>query len=121
MLPPSPFPLSETALTLLSAIYIPDDGSLQATLTLGFNRPIDASGYLNEAIVVRDGVSRLRVLIPNAALIMIDPQTVFFILDELDATPAGDVILNAGADNGIMAADDGSPWVGVSDLMLPFP
>lgn len=113
---PAPPPL-----TLLEGIYIPDDGSLQATLTLAFNRAIDASGYLNEAIMVRDGVSRLRLLIPNGGLEMLEPQRVLFILDELDGTPAGDVILDATSLSGIVAADDGSPWAGADNLVLPFP
>jgi hypothetical protein len=82
--PPGPGPL-----VLLSAIYIPDDGSGNPTLTLAFDREIDPSGYTNTAILVRDGETRLRLLMPNGGFDMLDPQTVLFVLNELGGLRRG--------------------------------
>ena len=52
---------------------------------------------------------------------MIDPQTVEFDLNPLEPTSGTDVRLTVSEGNGIVAADNGEPWPGCSNLLLPFP
>ena len=52
---------------------------------------------------------------------MVNPQTIEFDLNALEPTSGTDVRLTVTEGNGIVAADDGQPWTGCTNLLLPFP
>jgi hypothetical protein len=104
------------ALTLVSATYDADAPGVFLT----FDREIDLSGINVGAFVVLDGINGNHMLGSGAPERVSPAQVlVYFVFVEPYAGP--DVLLTAGADNGIVAMDDGGVWEGASDLGLPFP
>jgi hypothetical protein len=110
-------PSGPTAPVLVSADYSLDDG---AVVVLTFDRavsvgPMDANAIRlahhpsEQAFVAADGVQL------DAMTVRID-MTYDDVCD-----PGDDVVLNAGAGNGIVAVDGGVAWAGATDLDLPFP
>jgi hypothetical protein len=55
------------------------------------------------------------------AAIVVGPTTVQILLSGIEEYAGPGVILTAAAGNGIVAADGGLAWAGVTDLSLPFP
>ena len=112
--PPAPV---TPALALVGASY--DSG--QGSVTLAFNRPVNVAGYQDGQVKVNDGVTHLSEFNANGPGGLLDPNTVQFSLESDGPSTVSDVRLNATALNGIVAADDGEPWAGVSNLALPYP
>ena len=112
---PAPAPLA-----LVAASYTPSEGGSDPLLTLQFSRPIDASGFIIEAFLVRDTEASFQYYVPSSWG-MNDPQTVEFTLLATEPASGSGVILNVTEGNGIVAVDDGEPWAGVSELPLPWP
>jgi hypothetical protein len=83
-----------------------------AYVTLTFDRAVSITGVHPAAISVNDG--------EFADATLVSPTTVRVTL-ELDSDAGPGVTLTASPDNGIVAADDGAAWAGVSDVGLPFP
>ena len=114
-----PTPPPPVALVLVSATYQTFDDPM---LFLVFDRAIDIAGFEGSGILVDDGQFRLTLYDALGGLTLDDPQTLRIELTTVGAsTVAGEVLLSAAADNGIVAVDDGGTWAGVSDLELPFP
>lgn len=107
--PPAP-------LTLVFASF----DAITAILRLGFDRPIDIGGLVANQLIVDDGDSGTRYGGIGAGTLF-DPATVDVDLSELEAGSFPDTRLDAGAGSGIVAADDGGTWHGVTDRLLPFP
>ena len=109
-------------LKLVSATYTPDDGDGNALLTLEFNRAIDPSGFIDEAYGVTDAqFNHQWYWVTGTPTMSNFNKTVQFLLTPMEPTSGSGVHLTASSEaNGIVAVDDGEPWLGVSDLALPF-
>ena len=57
---------------------------------------------------------------PDGPVTMIDPVTARVGLVYLDGITTPGVHLTVGAENGVVAVDDGGVWAGVTNLALPF-
>ena len=104
------------ALTLVAASYASDE----LVLILQFDRAIDIAGIDVGQFQLFDGVFNFRSYVGGGVPSLDDPVTARVPLTELGAAGAGNVSMFAGAENGIVASDDGGTWSGVSDLSLPF-
>ncbi|CAN5714137.1 hypothetical protein BH09PLA1_BH09PLA1_36400 [soil metagenome] len=111
---PTPPP---AALTLVAASYDPDTGP---TLTLVFDRAINFDNFDGDQIIVNDNES-LQLRFRAAGEFTVSPaNTIAIQLQELGEPQGTGDTLDASADTGLVAADDGAPWAGASDLELPF-
>ena len=89
-------------------------------LTLAFDRAVDVSGIDVASFRVDIGVLGFTYVGFDAPII-VNPTTVQILLSGIDDYTGPGVILTAAAGNGIVAADGGAAWAGVTDLSLPFP
>ena len=101
---------------LASASY--DQDSFIALLT--FDRDVDLSGVDASAFVVRDGLNA-RTMAGSGTAYFSEPGVVTVPLVIQSAYVGPDTLLDVGAGNGIVAADDGGTWAGVAGLVLPWP
>jgi hypothetical protein len=113
-IPPPPAPLA-----LLGAVY--SDEPPAATLTLVFDRPINIAALVGTAIVVDDGAQTYLLYNATGGAELLDPTTVKLTLIAVDSPIGGSILLSATGLSGIVAADDGGTWLGVTNLPLPFP
>jgi hypothetical protein len=114
-LPPAGAPGPAVALTLVAATW-----EESPSVTLVFDRPVDVSGL--DVALVRVDIGPLgSSYVGYQAPIVVSPTTVQILLSGVGDYPGPGVVLNAPADTGIVAADDGGTWAGVADLSLPFP
>jgi hypothetical protein len=102
---------------LVSAYY--DDTLNQ--LTLGFSRAVDASGLNGSAIAVDDGEYNNLSYQGTGGVTVLDESTIRIGLVSTGRFGGTGETLNAAWDNGIVAVDDGTGWMGASGLALPFP
>lgn len=89
------------------------------TLTLVFDRPVDVSAVDVELIRVDNGLLGF-TYVGYGAPTLPDPVTVRLALTGVEEYAGPGVVLSAAADNGIVAADGGGAWAGVTGLELPF-
>jgi hypothetical protein len=111
--PSSPAP---AGLTLVAATYDPD-----TSVDLTFDRPIDVGAFDGAAVVVEDGEIVGAKYDGQGGATLLNPTTVRISLLEVGPPDGPPVTLSASAANGIVAADDGGAWAGVTGLVLPFP
>jgi len=104
------------ALVLVAAAFNADE----FYLTLTFDRAIDIAGIDVGQFHVFDGVFNFRSYVGDGTATLQGPAIVRVNVTELGATGAGVVAMSAGAENGIVASDDGGTWAGVENLTLPF-
>lgn len=105
---------------LVAATYDPS-AVPTPTLTLAFNRAIDISGFGGDGVEVDDGTFSNQTYLALGDQTLINPMTVqVFLVAQFSYGGAG-IKMSAFDTNGIVAADDGTPWDGVMDLALPFP
>jgi hypothetical protein len=90
------------------------------TLTLTFDRAVNPSGLVFEALLVNDAQFTNQQYLPEG-FEQIAPDTLHFLLTLQDPASGSGVRLTAAEGNGLVAADDGQPWAGVTNLPLPFP
>jgi len=109
--PPAP-----AGLTLLSAVY----DNVGLTLTLGFDRAIDISGYQQASIEVDDGTYTSSSYLCGRDAELVDAQTVEVSLDRMQDDTDPGVFLTAQSNTGIVAVDGSGEWAGVNELALPF-
>jgi hypothetical protein len=120
-LTPAPAPPPVVPLTLDTATYNweedPDNpGEGTGILTLGFSRAINI-GAVNPAVILVDDSSQAHVRFDaTGGTTQLDPLTVQFVL-----VPIGDPVLmgqrlTAEANNGIVAANDATPWPGCNGI-----
>ena len=107
--PPAP-------LTLVAAEY--EDAS---SLTLTFDRAVDVSAAIVDFLAVKDGTINERLYLGAGTPLVISPTTCRVELIDVDPFAGAGITLTADEGNGIVAADDGAEWAGVTDLALPFP
>jgi hypothetical protein len=104
------------ALTLVAVTYVPYE-----SVTLTFDRAIDAAGLDAGQVTVNDYSQSGFVLVGTGVASTPTPQSVVVALaTTVSATDPVDS-LTASAATGIVAADDGGTWAGVTQLPLPFP
>ena len=108
-------PLPPGAPTLVTAVC--DESP---SLTLVFDRPVDVSAIDVASFRVDIGVLGFTYVGFDAPII-VNPTTVQILLSGIEEYAGPGVILTAAAVNGIVAADGGEAWAGVTDLSLPFP
>jgi hypothetical protein len=114
--PDAPVP-PPAALTLVAAAYDSDDFSVLLT----FDRAVDASGLDAAAITLQDGEFAVGGFVGSGPATVVNPATIRVFLEEIGGPTVPDVELTATAATGLVAADDGGTWAGVTGLVLPFP
>jgi hypothetical protein len=102
-------------LTLVSASFDPDGREIYLT----FDRPVDIAALVVAQFAVTDGPDGHQ-LVGFATPFLISPTEVQVLMQITGAAAGADTLLDVGADNGIVAVDDGGTWVGASALALPF-
>jgi hypothetical protein len=90
------------------------------SLTLTFDRPVDVSA-LDVALIRVDIASLGFTYVGHDAPIVVNPTTVQILLTGVEEYAGPGVILTAPANTGIVAAQGGAAWPGVTGLALPFP
>jgi hypothetical protein len=108
-----------TALTLVSVAY--DYDAVPPTVTLNFDRAIDAAGVGVGTIHLLDGTVLQQELYNDGAHEQPTATSVRVALESAGQWVDVVQLLTAEPGNGIVAASDGRPWAGVTDLGLPFP
>ena len=116
-LPDAPAEAPAVPLALVSASFDPG----VPAVTLGFDRPVDASGLNGALIIVDDGAASGMKFDGGGGVTVLGPATVRIDLVDIGGSAYPDVRLTAGSGNGIVAVGDGAEWAGVSALVLPFP
>ena len=89
------------------------------SITITFDRYIDIAAINPGAVRVVDGVTTLMSYVGSSA-IAFGPGTVKIFCTSTGSVPAGTQILNAGANSGIVAVNDGGTWAGAVNVGLPF-
>jgi len=88
---------------------------------LAFDRAIDVAGLDGAQITIDDGpVTEFRWAATGAATLL-GPAVVRIDVALVGPSTAPSTTLTATAASGIVAADDGGTWAGVTNLGLPFP
>jgi hypothetical protein len=105
------------ALTLVSATY---DSEVGPTLRLTFDRAIDIDELDGTQIIVEDNASLNLKFNATGGAVLETPTRVALTMHEIDSSEGAGDILDATANSGIVASDDGGTWAGVSDVELPF-
>src|SRR4051812_46698183 len=112
-----PAPPGPVALTLVSATYVAG-----MSIELTFDRAIDIDALVGSQITVDDSAPLNIRFVATGAASLAGPAAVLIELEEGESWFGGSGIhLNASAATGIVAADDGGAWAGVTNLALPFP
>jgi hypothetical protein len=114
---PPAAPAPPVALTLVSASYDLDSGSV----ILAFDRAVNASAYDPAQITLDDGVYAGGLFVGSGPATVVNPTTIQVFLEQVGSPTVSDVELSATALTGIVAVDDGGTWEGVTNLVLPFP
>jgi hypothetical protein len=106
------------ALTLVQAIYPTD---VSGTIDLKFDRAINVDAFDGEQVIVKDGTLLGAICNCAGPAELQDAQTVRLYLVNLEDYLLPNQLLSATGASGIVAADDGAAWAGVTDVALPFP
>jgi hypothetical protein len=109
-------PPPAAALMLVGASFSP----VTTILRLSFNKPVDVEGIFPGNLQVNDGASDIQWE-GQGPVTLVDPSTVEVGMFEIQAQAYPDTRLSAAEPTGIVAVEDGEPWAGVADLLLPFP
>ena len=112
---PPPPPPPPVAPTLVAASYTPGT----QTLRLEFDRAIDSSGLVGNQVLVDDSSTGVEYE-ATGAVTVVDAATIEVVMAEVQAMSIPATVLHASAGNGVVAADGGGAWAGVSALALPF-
>ena len=106
-----------SAPTLVAASFDPETGLY---VQLQFDQAIDPSGVVGDQIQVNDHVSSERMWVADGAITIVNPTTIRLGVSDAGESEEPGVTLFAGPGNGIVSADTGEAWAGVTDLELPF-
>ena len=102
------------AFTMVSAVF----DSTALTLTLQFSRAINIDDLDGSAISVNDAAGTGTFYAALGEVDFVNPTTVRMGLDDEGPASGSGTRLDATASNGIVAADDGQAWPGVSEYPL---
>ncbi len=103
------------ALVLVKVSY--DEGNW---VRLEFDRAIDSGAIVGSAIIVDDEELSGRRYAATAGTVVTSPVAVRAFLTDIGPATGSGITLTASAGNGIVAADDGAAWLGVSGVAIPF-
>ena len=103
---------------LTAASFDPETGLF---VQLQFDQAIDPSGVVGNQIMINDDQFSGREWVADGAITIVNPTTVRLGVSDAGGTEGPGLTLTAGAGNGIVSADSGEMWSGVTDLALPFP
>ena len=125
--PPMPFlrrrmprastPPPGAPLTLVAGVYLA--GTYRLLLT--FDRAVDVTAFNGTVVFVDDPVDNDERLDGTGGATLTAPETVEVALVGIAGGSGTQVLLDAAANNGIVAADDGGAWAGVTDYVLQVP
>ena len=90
------------------------------SLTLVFDRPVDVSAINVSLFRVDDGPLGF-TYVGYETPVVVSPTTVRILLTGVGEYAGAGVTLTAPANTGLVAADGGAAWPGVTGLALPFP
>jgi hypothetical protein len=113
----APFPLASAQLVLVSATYAEGEPAL---LTLVFDEAIAIGSIEVTQFEVADGPGSGSVWQGYGAATLLSPTSVRIEMQQMDPSSSSAVLLDVSPGNGIVSAESAQPWVGVSDLELPF-
>ncbi len=102
------------ALVLVGATLMPE------SVVLAFDRAIDLAG-LDGAVIFVDDYESGSLYQGTQFASLLNPTTAEIGMVIIDSSTGTQILLTAGAGNGIVAVDDGGAWAGVTDVELPFP
>ncbi len=103
---------------LVQAIY--PTGTI-GDLVLKFDRAINTDAFDGTQIIVKDGLELEATCNCTGPVEIIDSQTVRLFLVGIGDYSEPNQLLDATGASGIVAADDGGMWAGVTELSLPWP
>ena len=103
---------------LVAASFDPEAGLF---VQLQFDQPIDPSGVVGNQIMINDDQFSGREWVADGAITIVNPTTIRLGVSDAGGTEGPGLTMTAGAGNGIVSADSGEAWAGVTDLALPFP
>ena len=104
--------------TLAAASFDPETGLY---VQLQFDQAVDPSGVVGNQIMINDDQFSGREWVADGAITIVNPTTIRLGVSDAGGTEGPGLKLTAGAGNGIVSADSGEMWSGVTDLALPFP
>jgi hypothetical protein len=88
-------------------------------VTLVFDRAVAIGGINVGAVLVNDEFTNETYA--GSGAVLVAPDTVQLSLTPVGAASWTNVVLDAAANNGIVAVNDGGTWPGANSLLLPFP
>lgn len=109
-------PQQTMPLTLVSATYEPD----YSVVTLTFNQDINTDEMDLDKIEVIDA-QFTGLVFRGMTTTGLTPDSVTVEMMVIGPAIGSGVTLNVDAGNGIVATSDGSEWIGVTGVALPFP
>jgi hypothetical protein len=104
---------------LVAAELVPDGDFAYVRLT--FDRPVDVAALDAARVQVAEGPPAGTLWQGAGAGTLVAPDAVRIDLQPFDPFGGAGTTLTATADTGIVAAEGGAAWAGVSGLALPFP
>jgi hypothetical protein len=91
-----------------------------AALTLTFDRAIELSSFDPSQITVQDPAGTGWAYAGSGVVDTPDPQTVVVEMGQTTEAAGSPDVMSATGATGIVAADDGAAWAGVTNLELPY-
>jgi hypothetical protein len=88
---------------------------------LKFDRAVHVDGFDAGQVTLLDGTQNAAQYVGGGPAVLIDSLTVQVTMEFVGPYAGDAVTVSATASTGIVAADDGAAWGGVTDLVLPFP
>ncbi len=102
---------------LVSASYDP----VGLVVTLGFDRPVRIVGIDGTQISLNDPVTNAASYQGNGDVGRVDQMTLLINLVAVGAASGSQTTMSATTGNGVMARIGSGLWLGVTNLVLPFP
>jgi hypothetical protein len=94
-----------------------DENTLE--LQVDFDRAVSVDGFVPSALVVND--PGMGAMFQADVAELVGDASVRFVVEVTGPSSGSQAWMTASGGNGIVAADDGTPWAGVTELALPFP
>jgi hypothetical protein len=102
---------------LVSASYDP----VGLVVTLGFDRLVRTVGIDGTQISLDDPVTNAASYLGTGGIGRVDPMTLTIYLVAVGAASGSQTMMSATTGNGVVARIGSGLWLGVTNLVLPFP